>query len=96
MSNLLTMAEARSQLRLEEGDDDAAVALLVAAASEIVLDFVTDEDAEDWTDATAPGEVKAAARLILTELYDNRGASSDPLSPSVRALLWRHRDPSLA
>ena len=97
MTTLVTQAEAFAQLRFEEGfglPDAADVMVKAEEASEIVLDYVTDAEKSDWTDADCPPLVKAAIKLVLTNLYDDR--SGDPLTPGVKNVLRRHRDPTLA
>lgn len=44
-----------------------------------------------------PYDVKAATLLVVSELWENREATThDCLSPAVKSLLHRHRDPALA
>lgn len=99
--SLITLDEALDHLRLpgsQTGDDQphdmADIILKVAEASDIVLDYVTDAERSYWTDATAPPLIKAATKLVLTTLYDERAA--DPLTPAVKNVLRRYRDPTLA
>lgn len=92
--SVLTIEEALAQVREDAGNNDADVARKAAEASAIVIDYVTHADKETWTDVTAPGVIKAAAKIVLTHLYDDR--DGDPLSPSVKNLLRRFRDPALA
>lgn len=93
--SLLTLAEAIDQLRVESTEAIVdEVEQLMAEASDVVLDYVTTDDKVYWTAETAPGRVKVATRLVLTTLYDDRTA--DPLTPGVKNVLRRLRDPSLA
>lgn len=91
---LITLDEAYAHLRVSEDEDALDVALKAEEASEIVLDYVTHEDKADWSEDTAPGVIKAAVKLVLTGLYDDR--AGDPLSPAVKNVLRRYRDPTLA
>jgi hypothetical protein len=45
-----------------------------------------------WTDATAPGQVKAAVKLVLEDLHEHRPIDWEV----IRRLLERSRDPALA
>lgn len=91
MTLLITMDEALAHLRC---DADPDVERKVAEASSIVLDYVTAEDKADWDEATAPAVIRAATKLVLSTLYDDRAA--DPLSPAVKNVLRRFRHPSMA
>lgn len=55
--------------------------------------------AATWTDVTAPFKVKAAAKLMLTHLWENRGEdmkTDADLWQAVKNLLVDLRDPALA
>ncbi len=55
--------------------------------------------AVSWTDATVPVKVKAAAKLMLTHLYENRGddmKNDEALWQAVKNLIVDMRDPALA
>lgn len=99
---LLSIEEAAADLRIVLADDDSApdeevieLARKIEEASDIVLDWVTDDDKSYWDEDTAPGRVKAAVKLVLQGLYDE-GTTGDPLSPAVKNLLRRLRRPTLA
>lgn len=100
---LITIEEALDQLRIVRADPDSGpddtpdlidIARKMDEASDIVLDWVTDDDKSYWTEDTAPGRVKAAVKLVLGALYD--GEPDDPLSPAVKNILRRLRRPTLA
>lgn len=95
MADLITLDEALDHLRLGDSPvDEDDVARKITEASEIVIDYVTHADKADWTDADAPWVVKAAVKLVLTTLYDDRDA--DPLTDAVKNVLRRHHTPALA
>jgi hypothetical protein len=99
MAALVTTEEARTHLRLTEGDmgdaDTAVTVTLYAeAATEIVIDYIKRPD-HGWTDEDAPFLIKAAILLVTGALFDNR-EGGDPLSDAVKSLVQRYRDPALA
>lgn len=107
MISLVTLEEAKSQLRISDTLDDTKIAQVVLAASAIILTYmkidVPVEDSPDtrisqmFDEDTVPEEVKAAVLLAVSDLYENReGQNADPLSAAVKALLHARRDPTLA
>lgn len=90
---LLTLAEAKTDLRVEGNDEDADVTLKMEAATEIVIDYIKQPD-HTWTAADCPFLIKAAVMLVLRNLYDAQDAH--PLTEGVKAILHRFRDPALA
>ena len=99
---LVTLDEAKAHLRIDGTDDDADIALKLAAAEDAVVQFLnrpvpwTDEDD---VEAAVPASVKVAVLLILADLYANReGAiigATHAVNPTVERLLWPHRRVSL-
>ena len=49
-----------------------------------------------WTETTCPTLVKSAILAVLTPIYDGRTPEDELLSTSVKDILHRLRDPSLA
>jgi len=107
MLSLVTLEEARLQLRVDGALDDTKIAQVILAASAIVLNHikvvVPVEDSPDtrltqmFDSETVPEEVKAAVLLIVGDLYENReGQNANPISPTIEALLCARRDPTLA
>jgi hypothetical protein len=96
---LVTDQEARNHLRIDgtpESPPSAADDLLtmyILQASDIVIDYIKQYE-HTWTDTTAPHTIKAAVLLVLNVLYDN--PADDPLTPGVKNILHRYRDPALA
>jgi len=90
---MITLDEAKRHLRVDHADEDADITLKLKFAGAIVLDFI----GENSTATTYSEDVIDAATLsVLGELYANREASADPLSPSVKAVLARLRVPVFA
>lgn len=107
MLSLVTLEEAKEQLRVTGELDDAKIEQVILAASAIVLGYikitVPVEDSPDtrisqmFDSDTVPEEVKAASLLVIGDLYENReGQNADPLSLTVKSLLCARRDPTLA
>jgi hypothetical protein len=94
---LITLTQAKDQLVYEADDRDSEILLKIEEASSIVTDYLKRPD-HGWTDRTVPGHVRAAVRLVLANLWAQRGDvdGADPLSPAVKSLLHRERDPTLA
>lgn len=100
MTALISTAAARIQLRLTESElDNADVAADLAQkaddATGIVIDYIKNSD-HGWTEQTVPAPVRTAILLVLTTIYEYRGGEVDPIGPSVKSLLQRFRDPTLA
>jgi hypothetical protein len=100
---IITLVQAKAHLRVTTSGSDVNIAMKVAQANSIVMDYLKlSALPSDWDSVGSPtGEipplVQAAALLIVAELYQNSAASdADLLSEGVRSLLRRYRDPALA
>jgi hypothetical protein len=91
---LITLTEAKTHLRIYDDYYDTDLFLKGTAASEIILDYLKQLDS-DWTPETTPFKVKAATLLVLGALFEDR-EGGDPISPAVKSLLMRLRDPAYA
>ena len=93
---LISREAAMVQLNLTDGDSPIdGLHAYIDEASDIVLDYVTHEDKNGWDEVSAPFLIQAAVKLVLQSLYDD-GAQGNPLSPAVKDILRRYRQPSLA
>jgi hypothetical protein len=96
---LVTLQQAKDQVRVYGfADDDSQLLLKAEQASDIVVDYIKRPD-HGWTDRTCPGHVRSAVLLVLGNLFGTRGddaKTAEPLSQPVKDLLWRERDPALA
>ncbi len=94
MISLITYEEALAQLRLDEGAfDEDDIKQKMEEASDIVVGYIKHLD-NSWSEDTCPPRIKAAIKIVLSNLYDNR--TDDPLTPGVKNILKRDRDPALA
>ncbi|MDR8396992.1 head-tail connector protein [Paraburkholderia sp. USG1] len=103
ISQLVSMERTLAHLRVGAGEDDAAIADLIDAASGIVIDYLKLKTVPDtWaleagdTPSTVPGPVRSAVLLVIGSLYADREGATDPLTPAVQSLLMRMRDPAVA
>ena len=100
MTDLVTAEEAALSLRLG-GDldetDSADLAMAIAQASAIYLDYHPEVDWGDTSPETSPilipDNIKAAVLLLLHAIWDNRG--EDPLA-KAHNLMRLNRGPAVA
>lgn len=69
---MITLDEAKNHIRVDGTHDDAAITAMIAAAKAHIEDYTGIIFAD-----TAPAPVKAAALLMVGDLYENREAQSD-------------------
>lgn len=92
---MITLDEAKRHLRLELDDDsqDGHLQLIVDAAIDAVQQFL--DDPEPYDSSGAPPSVKAAALLIVGDLFNNREGQFVGMVPvrnqTVSNLLWPYR-----
>jgi hypothetical protein len=102
MAALVTLAQAKQQLSITHGDQDAFVQMKLDEATALVLTYCDKAPPEGWTDLTVPLEVRSAILDVVTDLYTDRGDVDRPASrtpslwdgfptPSVRGKLNRWR-----
>jgi len=103
MFNLVSIAEARSHLRIdEENESDAAVLFFISSASSAVLKRIkaprNAANAQDvWGVDAVPDDVRMATLLVIGDLYDNRASgTANPFSDAVKALLDPYYFPTWA
>ena len=88
---MLTLAEVKLHCRIDHTEEDALLAAMIDAATASVGDYI---NAAEPLDDTAPAPVKAAAMLLVGDLYSNREALVErPLSknPTFERLLNPYR-----
>lgn len=101
MNSLITMAQARRQIRVLGTEHDAELEDLRQRASGVILDYLEYPVMDDWFDSSGdpvgvPWQVEAATCIVLGRLfYDREGLDGDPISDAVVSLLMRTRMPTL-
>ena len=94
----LTLEEAKDHLHITDSDHDADISAKLAEAEALVDDYLSDpRDPAPTPDALLH---RAAVKLVLAHLYENRGEAQDPndeaLWQALGRLLRRQRTPALA
>ena len=70
---MLTLTEAKQHLRVDLSHDDNLIESLIDAATAATSNHLDGMVLDDM----APAPIKAAALLLLTDLYENRSASTE-------------------
>jgi len=85
---LLTLSEGKEHLRIPQGEDDhnSDIVAKIDEASDLVVKHCNLTPDPGWNDGSAPvpGNVKAAACVVLTYLYERRGETM-----TVSADIWQ-------
>ena len=89
---LVSLELTKSFLRIDDDEEDELIDRLIENASVIVTDYVKVDDTA--YDVTLPRNVEQALLLVIRNLYKRE--DEDPLTPAVRSLLHRERDPAIA
>lgn len=104
-AQLISLAEAKAHLRVDHDSDDVDITAKIEEASDAVLSYLKLSGVPSaWSGATGespgtsvPPRIKSATKLAVGILFEHRGEGvADVLSPAVRSLLHRDRDPSIA
>lgn len=92
MAGLVTLDDAKEHLRVTIPDEDGDIYRKVEQASAIVVIYLKGATAPTWTEATVPGQIKAAVLVVLEALHERK-----PIDwVSVERLCMQSRDPALA
>lgn len=85
MATLITLAEAKSHLRVTGDENNADIEAKLQEACDLVLKHVNTGAVAGWSNGTVavPGNVKSAVKILLTYLYVHRG---DDMAPSAE--IW--------
>lgn len=103
MATLVTLDQAKQQIRVTWDDEDTSIQLLLDAAEASVLDYIKQD--YGWTALTCPPFVKLAILVVLSTYYDpyrdgddfdNDKIAYGYLPPAATALLHRLKKPALA
>jgi hypothetical protein len=94
MTQILTPAAARAHLRVGDELADEQLASYIATAETIVADFLGRpivDAVKGWPDVeTVPPNVIHAAKVVLTDLYENRATPLDEMDATLRRLVGRY------
>lgn len=102
MIDIIDLQEAKDHVRIVTSQFDSDISLKILAASAMVINYLKiDLDGSPlefpWSGDDVPWDVKAATMLVFGDLWMNRESdTSNALSPAVKSLLHRWRDPALA
>jgi hypothetical protein len=96
MNDLITLAQAKAQLRIDDTESDTELGEMVTAASAVVIGYIGGTTAPAYTVDTVPAAVRTAVLLVLSALYQDREGMEDPLGVAVHSILRPFRDPALA
>lgn len=103
MANLVSLDEAKMQLRVTWNDEDMYIQLVLDAAESAVLDYIKQD--KGWTASSVPSGVKLAILVMLSTYYepfrdgdnfDNATVAFGYPPPAVTSLLHRYRKPAYA
>jgi hypothetical protein len=105
-ATLITIEQARWQLRLTDTLQDPEVEMKMAQAEDVILRYLSPtvsglpRDDYPWTPANVPPAVQDAILLYLTHLWRNRGDALDDTDEQTWKAITRRlaplRDPALA
>ena len=97
MNDLITLDQAKAQLRIVDTDSDAELTSMVTAASVIVASYLKWGNPPPYDGVTTPypASIQHATLLVLASLYEDREGANDPIGPAVQSILMRDRDPAL-
>ena len=94
MRQLVTLTQVKRDLKITHDLDDDNLSLKIDHASAFVMDYMKVPDDTYDEPAAIPLIVQAAAMEVVRNLYEQTG--EDPVTPTVKSLLMRMRDPALA
>ena len=89
MTNVITLSEAKSHLRVTNNTEDTAIQLYIDAAGEYIARFL------NTPNFAHTANIKAAALLLVGDLFENRQAGSEKdikENPAVMRLLSFDRE----
>jgi hypothetical protein len=95
MTDLVTLAQAKTQVRITDTNSDVDLDQLVTDASLAVVAYC-DPLVTPWTIDTVPSNVARAVLLVLAAMYEDREGLDDPLGPGPLSLLRPYRTPTLS
>lgn len=102
MANLVTLDEAKLQLKVTWTDEDDYIQLLTDMAEAAILDYIKGN--RGWTASTVPKQVKLAILVLIASYFDpyrdgdnfDNATAMGYFPTAVTALLHRIRKPAYA
>lgn len=92
---IVTLTEAKLHLKVDQTSEDALIGLHIAAAEEMIEKYINCTiPNKNLPTPNPPASIKAAALLIISDLYENRdGATEIELkeNPAITRLLFPYR-----
>lgn len=92
---IVSLSEAKDHLRVNQTTEDTLIQLYIDAASDYVREYLNGEiKGELDSPVSTPAAIKAAALLLIGDLYENReagGVDEIKRNPAVGALLYPYR-----
>jgi Phage gp6-like head-tail connector protein len=73
MAEMITLAEAKTHLRITDDWHDAEVQAVVTDADATIRGYLDTADDLLWDAVTAPPDVKRATLLLVSHFYEHRG-----------------------
>jgi hypothetical protein len=101
MAEVITLAEAKTHLRITDADHDAEIQTAITDADGVIRAYLNIANVPEWDAVTAPAPVKRSTLLWTAYLYENRGDASmddyEKVWATIRSILagWG-RIPTLA
>jgi uncharacterized phage protein (predicted DNA packaging) len=93
---IITLTEAKDHLRVQESDEDALISLYIEAAEAEIKNYINrDIPIVSGTSSKLPAPIKAAALLLVSDLFENRDGAADKImneNPAIKRLLYPYRD----
>jgi len=93
---VVEIAEVKTHLRIQNDLEDSALEIYIAAADEIICNYCNlDALPTGESPDPVPASMRAAALLIVGDLYKNKEANLDKqayANPAVDALLYPYRE----
>jgi hypothetical protein len=101
MTDLVTLDDAKTHLKIFDTDHDAEVQARLDDATAWVIGYLNQPIDPAWDDTTVPGPVRAAVLVYLTFLWVHRDDwTNDGIETGTHAgianLLRQWRDPAIA
>ena len=102
MAAVITLAEAKTQLRINDTWHDGEVQAAMDAAEAVVRKRLKTADDPTWNELTVPADIKHAIKLLTAHYYEARGdhypdeQDTARVWEAVNSLIGMWRDPALA